>query len=156
MVLKLAMVLRQEFNEKGKCNSCGFLSKRLFLEPATPECTEASLYDRSFGTLYNKTTVPWCFRGIVNLREEVEDLASETEKQYNVCVVEIINTDRQCPQWYLWKEFLSPKEHFEDYRIRQLEELNRQARKQTNMVTIFLGLLTLIFTIVQIFCTINN
>lgn len=126
------MVLRRgRHSEQGKCDSCGFLSKRLYSDIAQPECREASLYDRDFGMppyLQNTTTkiIPWCFVGEVGLHSEVEDLCATSGNPQNACLVAVIISDRHCPMWFPWTEFLSPKEHFEKYQMTQLEQRQKE------------------------------
>lgn len=133
---------------KGSCINCGFLGKRD--QRATYSmCYEASATERLGGWLTQQVggiaTRPWCFVDKVRFYEELQAMGAQ-EHQVDK-VQELLKKARACPSWYPWREFLSPKEHFEV----KLQERNERERKRTNWVMIGLTIALLIFSIVQVF-----
>ena len=182
-------IWKQEVYGTGRCVNCGYLGKRDG-DLRISECYGVSEYDREFGTLDEyidprpKTTIeivpkiktfPWCFVGKANLRRETEELFDEKDSEFshdNVCIHKVLTVKRDCPSWYPWREFASPKEHFEEsimFAMEQgrkefeqqmeqerknfelkLEELNKEERRRTNRVMIWLAIAAIIFAFAEV------
>ncbi len=175
-------IWNEELYGTGRCVNCGFLSKR---SPQFDEmCFHASKKDRISGVfsqhhtlLGGKTslrdTIPWCFVGKADFLKELGGIKATvfTDK-----VLGVIERDRKCPSWYPWREFASPKEHFEesmmiamekrrekfeqqmekdrkDFELK-LEEINKRERRITNWVMIGLGVAAIIFAILEVLAAI--
>jgi hypothetical protein len=111
---------------EGKCITCGFLGKRDD-RPSMAICYEASSFDRLTGdfTCYSGTvntfaTCIWCFVGEALFHQEMTK-DGVTDTNYDR-VHELIKKDRNCKSWYKWKEFRTPKEHYEELKMMQLEQ----------------------------------
>lgn len=119
----------QEYGQ-GKCINCGYLGKSD--NTLGQECHTAKADERTIGNLAHHIvpgivsldTVPRCFITKANLKNEVEQLGSQSKGVSPTLV--IIEKDRNCPSWYPWTEYFSPKEHFEEFKMQQLED-NRRA-----------------------------
>ena len=112
---------------KGQCINCGFLGKRM-RNPHFSECREATPWERAEGHIGDKGEsdryMPWCFINKAHLARETSELVDDrpiTEK-----VGQVITRPRDCDGWYPWTEGLDPKEHYEEHKMRQLEESRRQ------------------------------
>jgi len=172
-------IWNQELYGTGRCVNCGFLGKR---SPEIDEaCFHVSAKDRISGMLNqhhtlaggetNLSTIPWCFVGKADFLKELGDIKAtviQTDK-----VREVIERDRGCPSWYPWREFATPKEHFdesmilamekrrEDFEQRmekerkefelKLDENNRKERQRTNRVIIWLAVAAIIFAALQFY-----
>ena len=172
-------IWQEEVYGTRRCINCGFLGKR------SPEidaaCFHASGKDRISGILNqhhplgggetNLSTIPWCFVGKADFVKELGDIGAKIHQADKVR--EIIEKDRQCPSWYPWREFASPKEHFnesmmlameqrrEDFEQRmekertefelKLDEANKQERKRTNRIMIGLAVAAIIFAALQFY-----
>jgi hypothetical protein len=125
--------------DKGRCVSCGFIGRHAF------EWFEVSQGERDTGNLYTATrggisTKLGCIRNAANLAQErgeklairlagksivdaegIVDVAAEYE-----ALRDVLNTDRQCSEWYPYTQGFSPKEHVEQLQMMQLEEDRRQ------------------------------
>ena len=108
---------------EGRCINCGFLGKK-DRRPEASICYEASAVDRISGkfieTSAGLTTVPWCFLSKVYFHIELNEIsaqASDFDK-----VEELIKKERNCPYWYKYTEFVSPKEHYDEFKMMKLEQ----------------------------------
>jgi len=149
--------------DKGRCISCGFLGK---LDGATGVFHEATALDRfrgDLGCVEHHEGMPWCFRNKTAFRWDVRNLPTREDFE-KVCdkLKEDIKQDRKCPAWYPWTWGSSPKEHFEEFKMQQLEnerrefelkleEINRQERKRTNRIMIWLTIAAIIFAAMQVY-----
>lgn len=129
---------KEEEYGQGKCINCGFLGKRdnIFGQ----ECYTANADERTTGNLAHHIvpgivqldTIPWCFIGKANLKNEVDQFDSHSKgvsKTFDI----ITKDSRNCP-WYPWTEYFSPKELFEVLKMQQLEDNRREfERKLTQM-----------------------
>ena len=166
-----------------KCINCGYLGKKDTLGLGQ-ECYIANAEERTTGTLSHHTiitrmrldTVPWCFVGKADLNDEVEQLDSQIDRTTRT--LSIITKDRHCPSWYVWREFSSPKEQWEesmmlamekrreDFEQRvekerkefelKLDEANRQERKRTNIIIICLAVAAIIFAALQFYAALAS
>ena len=169
---------KEEEYGHGKCINCGYLGKKDTLGLGQ-ECYIANAEERTTGTLSHHIiitrmsldTVPWCFVGKADLNNEVDQLDSQIDRTART--LSIITQDRNCPSWYVWREFSSPKEQWEESvmlamekrredfekRIEQdrqdfelkLEETIRQERNGTNRIMIGLTIAAIIFAAMQVY-----
>lgn len=116
----------------GRCINCGFLGERLKASGShNIECFGVTKQQRLHGQITIEgyyEVVPCCFVGKYNLPEELGDISWMVPK-YHEKVSEIIGRDRHCEDWYTWREFLSPKDHYEEFKMRQLEQDRREWQK---------------------------
>ncbi len=121
-------IWRQERYGTGRCVNCGYLGKRS--TKLAEKCFYADQKDRSFGR-FNKhetldggltslSTIPWCSVGKADLYAELTDMGANVHQVHKVR--EVIEKDRKCPSWYPWREFASPKEHFEESMMLAMEK----------------------------------
>jgi hypothetical protein len=120
--------------DKGKCISCGFLSKRSrtgFGNPS-PSYYEASDEERHATPLFFKrwehrgqsvSTDFVCFRGCADLPKEYLRDPGETARTTNAMLA--LERDRKCPCWYPYKPGFSPVRHYEWYQDQKREEDRR-------------------------------
>ena len=171
-------IWNEELYGTGRCINCGFLGKR---SPQFDEvCFHASGKDRLSGIFSRHhtlmggetsltDTIPWCFVGKGDFLKELGGIQATvfTDK-----VREVIERDRKCPSWYPWREFASPKEHFEESMVLameqrreefeqkmendrkafelKLDEGNREERKRTNRVMKWLAFAAIIFALAEV------
>lgn len=165
----------EEFGQ-GKCINCGFLGKRAS-QSTVSVCYEATVIDRKRGQFTDCdaiSTYAWCFVRGASIGDEVSKI--EGDRHFFDKMKEVIERDRCCPSWYKWTEFESPKEHYEEFKMLQLERnrqefeqrieddrrkwelelqrLNEESRKRTNSVMIRLTVLIVLFAICQLAVTI--
>jgi hypothetical protein len=110
----------------GQCINCGFLGKRP-IDPHASECHEASAWERANGHIGDypwSPDIPWCFVGKCHLKKEVVALTDDRKADRKV--FEVITRHRACEEWYPWTEFLSPRDHHEEFKMKQLEESRKQ------------------------------
>lgn len=95
-----------------------------------------------------------CFRNAANLPKEIDEAIAKAERQGTDVKNEhariLIEKFRKCKSWYPWTEYLTPKEHFDEFK----EEINRQERRRTNRIMIWLTIALIFFAIVQVVVTI--
>jgi len=157
---------------KGRCISCGYLCKRIDL--LTDTVYEASVEDRSYGNLLSHPESPrktriWCFVCKEPLYEEFKRLTELYAKTHDNAEIswEIITRDIGCSEWYAYQPFRSPKEHFEEFKMLdlerrreefelKLEEINRQERKRTNRVMILLAIAAVVFAAMQVYAALAS
>ncbi len=145
--------------DTGRCVNCGFLGKRRTVIDAESIVYTATSYDRENGTFNRYSGWPdqrdmptqlACFRNAVNLQKEILDelaMAKQNGRDAeNEHTLTIIKKPRECKIWYPWTEYLSPKEHFEEFR----EEINRRERKRTNCIMIWLTVALVFLTIMLV------
>ena len=129
----------------GRCINCGYLGKK-DTNVHTSECYEASTFERISGTLLKHMgaptdpsthrpqiqTFPWCFVGKAYIHDEVDARFAEMEgkEDKTVCVFNVISKSRDCPSWYPWREFATPKEHFEKSMMLAMEQKREEFEKQ--------------------------
>lgn len=115
--------------DRGKCRSCGFLSKhaRSTSRLPPPRFYEVEHFERESPDSFKRHTVdhsmpaatePMCFVGETNLMEKFEQGG-------NAKLLEAILYDRKCGQWYAYMPGFSPKEHYEEYQMQRLENDRR-------------------------------
>jgi hypothetical protein len=99
-------------------------------------CHEATSDDRQSGNFseipggLGVEAVPWCFVKAANLNQEAEEYAAANGVDKNQATFEVITTARNCPSFYSWTEFISPKEHFEEYKAAQAEKDRRAFERE--------------------------
>jgi len=112
---------------EGQCISCGLLGQRP-RDPSQPLCSEVMPAQRAEGhigdTPHTEMFMPWCFVGRANLAREIRELGNDVPLATRT--FQTITRHRDCKGWYPYTEFLSPKEHYEELNMRQLEESRRQ------------------------------
>ncbi len=84
----------------------------------------------------------------------------------------VITKHRACKSWYPWKEFCNPKEHFEEFKMLQLEkrreefedrmeesrkafelkldERNNKERRRTDKIMVWLAIAAIIFAVAEV------
>jgi hypothetical protein len=161
------------------CINCGYLGKK-DVNGFNEECFTASAEDRSNGRLArhatfrgavgNFITVPWCFVGKADLKQELDQIHNESSEEARI--LSVLKTDRNCPSWYPWREFASPKEQWQESVMlamedrqrkfeermeetrrgfeTQIEERNRLERRRTDRLMIWLGFAAIVFAAAQI------
>ncbi len=177
-------IWREETYGTGRCVNCGFLGKR---SPRFDEkCFHASEKDRISGRLNQHTTlegnvgtfttIPWCYVGKADFQTELGGIAATAFQPDKMR--EIIEEDRKCPSWYPWREFATPKEHFEESMMLamekrreefeqhmeqerrdwefKLEQLSKEERKRTNKTMKFLAIGAIIFAAAEVYATIAS
>ena len=112
---------------EGRCISCGFLCQRIDL--MTETVYEATVEARSYGNLVSHPESPrktriWCFLYQEQLYEEFKRLTEQYGKTRDNAEInfEIITRDINCPKWYSYTPFLSPKEHLEKLNSSEIEQ----------------------------------
>lgn len=83
-------------------------------------------------------SIPWCFVRVAKFVTECVDAFGDANQPEGTSIKKfgdvtredaissiIAKPDRKCPKFYPYQESLSPSEHFEDRRMRELEELRR-------------------------------
>ena len=174
----------------GYCISCGLLGKR-DSQSTVSLCYEATAVDRISGTLTEFRgqptgsaglgkrplihTHPWCFLGKADFLTEL--IAMGAEEHQADKMQELLRKDRACPAWYPWREFLSPKEHWEeqmtlamtkqreDFELRmegerrefelRSENDNRRERKRTNRIMVWLAVAAIIFAAAEVYAALS-
>ena len=116
---------------KGRCISCGFLCQRIDL--MTETVYEATVEARSYGNLVSHAESPrqtriWCFLYQEPLYEEFKRLTELYAKTRDNAEInfEIITRDLNCPKWYSYTPFLSPKEHLEKVNSSEVEQKRKE------------------------------
>lgn len=104
----------------------------------------------------------WRHKSISNLTKEEldtykDDRVDSTTPERNKAAKVVFNKLRpDCHKWFPYTPGLSPGEHLQEFRMQQLEqdrrkfelnleELNRQERKRTNCIMIWLAIAAMIF-----------
>lgn len=114
--------------DQGRCRSCGFLSKHgtrtagipspRFYEVEHSERIDGSFFTHTPAPHVGTTSEPMCFRQKTNLME-IE------EQQGRAKLLEAVNADRHCEAWYPYMPGRSPNEHYEEYKMQELERERR-------------------------------
>ena len=130
---------------RGRCVSCGFFGKHKadWREVGAEHRADGWLYDNEPGGGFN----PACIRGAADLgreffakleaRREARQKAGESDvdaegnpnpkpPSTEALLLEVLNLDRRCSEWYPYTSGFSPKEHVEELRMMQLEEDRRK------------------------------
>ena len=105
-------------------------------------------------------TTPWCFLNSLGFIEDRKELGTNIGDDAKV--LEIIKKQRNCSSWYQWKEFIGPEEHYKEFKMQQLEqdrrkfelkleEINRQERKRTNRIMVWLAIAAVIFAAMEVY-----
>lgn len=121
---------------KGRCISCGYLGKRsLYYD----EVYEANTDDRShYSFVSNKSPISqgsgteiWCFVNEVPLNTEFRRLQEQygNSKDHTHISWEVVTKNINCPKWIMYQQFMSPKEHFNEFKERK--ERRRTNRRMT-------------------------
>jgi len=155
--------------DTGRCVNCGFLGKK-WREETVSICYEATPRDREDGSFSPfegvKSTRPCCY---LNKAEYTWDIykGPDTAQLFTE-----ISEDRKCSYWYPYTEFRSPREHYEEYKMLELErrreefeqrmeterkgfelkldERNREERKRTGRIMIRLTVAAIIFAFAEV------
>lgn len=127
-------VARYPAGDRGRCTTCGFLAKHRSGGP----WHEVGHEDRESGRNFYKApggsinTAPACLRHAANLEEEhqrnwaTRKVAGDNSPDAEFAAVRaVIGADRHCSEWYPYTAGFSPKEHWEEWRMVQLEEERR-------------------------------
>ena len=119
-------------NLKYYCISCGYLGKRsLYLD----KVFEANEHDRThFSFVYYKHptashtgTLPQCFVNELPLSQEFRELEKKYQgsKDNSEISFEITTREINCPKWTPYRDFRTPNEHYEEFKMQQLESDRR-------------------------------
>jgi hypothetical protein len=120
--------------DKGKCGTCGFLSKQSrggFGSPS-PTYFEITVEERRNTPLFftrwelsgrSISTDLACFRGIADLQSEYSREVDEGERKTKATLV--LKRDRKCEGWYPYKTGFDPMEHFLWYQEQEREKDRR-------------------------------
>jgi hypothetical protein len=119
--------------DKGKCRSCGFLSKhainpfnlpspRFYEAEHSERITVAVLYSHAIGYHQHVDTEPMCFLGKINLVQLIAD--DDSPRREGKLRAEITQ-GRDCDGWYPYMPGLSPREHYEELTMQRLENDRR-------------------------------
>jgi hypothetical protein len=155
---------------KGKCETCGFLSKHPIAGshslPAprfyeierhercpigNPEETYRRLfvYHPDLAAYKSCKTDLFCFVGEADLMEDIQKIPDydnpKSWAELSSVAVRVIAFDRHCHAWYPYTPGFSPREHYEELRMQQLEidrrafdlrlsEMNRKAQEDSLQV----------------------
>lgn len=130
--------------EKGRCRSCGFLSKHPIEQYAglpTPRFYEAEPHERTakeYSRLFSHRpdmaargvvqTEIACFVHKADLMENIRDFPFNTLEGQQArlpMALEVIGVDRHCPAWYPYNPGFSPREHYEQLEMQRLEDDRR-------------------------------
>jgi hypothetical protein len=129
--------------EKGRCRSCGFLSKHsTYRKSPAPRFYEIEQYERQTESHELLFRYPVdvaarvlevyvevvCFVQAADLNEPLREIGPVQEGNWPERVriaKEIINFDRHCPAWYPYDPGFSPREHYEVYQMQRLESDRR-------------------------------
>lgn len=129
---------------KGRCISCGFLCQRIDL--MTETVYEATVEARNYGNLVSHPESPratriWCFVYQEPLWEEFRRLSAQYGNTRDNAEInfEIITRDINCPEWYPYTPFMSPKEHLKKLNSSEVEQ---KRNKTANQYTLELPKLT--------------
>ena len=115
-----------DYPDRGKCRSCGFLSKhaRQASGLPSPRFYEVEHAERLSSDAFQHHTVgygmradtePMCFMQKINLMETLQFQGSAK-------FLEAINADRHCDSWYPYMPGLSPMEHYQEVNMRAFEK----------------------------------
>jgi len=125
---------RYEDAAKGRCRSCGFLSKhgRDTVNFPSPRFYEVEHSERVYGRFTRHVvsygmvadTEPMCFMGKINLMAILQN-------EGDAKLLEAITADRKCEAWYPYMPGLSPKEHYEQLIMQRLEADRRSYEQRT-------------------------
>jgi len=173
----------------GRCVNCGLLGKRAS-QSTLSVCYEATAVDRLGGHLTEVRedpvgpaayppiihTHPWCFLGKADLLGELAVMGAKEHQADKV--LELIRKDRNCKAWYPWREFLSPKEHWEEQIMLAMEErrekfeqsiekdrkdfelklfeMNQRLAKDSHRVMVWLAIAAIIFAVAEVGAALLN
>lgn len=120
---------------KGQCINCGYLGKKdtegyskIWTVSAEDRTTgQLARHLTFFGGSTHLNTVPWCLVGKANLKDEVDQLGSQQTEDKRI--FSIITKHRNCPSWYVWREFSSPKEQWEESMMLAMEKRREDFEK---------------------------
>lgn len=158
--------------DKRRCINCGFLGKQR-KDGTVSECFEATPTDRSSEQfqpyLGHISVYPRCFVRKIQFEPDWGLYNPPDLQKFRAQISE----QRKCSSWYPYTEGLSPKEHFEEFKILELErkredfeqrmekerkefeikldERNREERKRTDRIMIWLTVAALIFAMLQVY-----
>lgn len=121
-------VLREKYG-KGVCISCGYFGKRM-RDPSDTECDGVSVYERESGNLDTSrgvNVIPWCFVNQCDLVREVEVGPGQVPKADSVAGM--AKKQRNCPAWYPYREFASPKEQWNEAAMLVMEQRREDFEK---------------------------
>lgn len=130
--------------EKGRCRSCGFLSKHsTYRRSPAPRFYEIERRERE--TINHEELFRYpidvaarvlevyveivCFVHAADLNAPLREIGPIQDQNWPERVRiarEIIDFDRRCPAWYPYDPGFSPREHYEKYRMQRLEHDRRE------------------------------
>jgi F0F1-type ATP synthase membrane subunit c/vacuolar-type H+-ATPase subunit K len=124
-------------SERHRCRSCGFLAKKRDLwHEVTDEERDLGDLHGSTGRSYEQeiNLRPACFRHAFGLGQEWKDAVAAAEADIRWPALPavfragrtILDRDRECQKWCPYTPGFSPKDHFEELRMMQLEEDRRK------------------------------
>lgn len=122
---------------KGRCISCGFLSKyNVHHNGPPPYFYEMPENDRNSGQMSGIRLdagreiqgFPQCYVNAEDLWREI-DLGKREGKNEYLHARGVFEKDRKCPKWHRYTPGFSPQEHLEELRAQELE-LKRQEFEQ--------------------------
>ncbi|MHB8376257.1 MAG: hypothetical protein ACYDEB_04805 [Dehalococcoidia bacterium] len=128
----------------GRCGSCGFLAIRVVqhdpsnLRQSSHETFETTAAVRFSGIVtisvprapehVDQYVTPFCFVGARQLAAEL-DVSKEKPIADPIRCMVLFADDRNCEAWTEWIDGLSPKEHWEQRRMVELDDLRREQAK---------------------------
>jgi hypothetical protein len=146
-------------DSKGKCGSCGFLSRKIGDSPnivyLEMEWSIRTGIQRLFKTeTETKPSFPACFLHIIEPMEKIGMRATELtlveKKPTSSSMQDVLWEDRKCPYWFSYAPGLSPERHLERYEMYRLAWLNMSAAQTSLRSTWLIGAFVLFLALVQI------
>lgn len=115
--------------EIDQCSTCGFLGLADTFDQRLPPLPPFNSWQRVSGEI-PPNNWPRCFLGKADLPFEMvviqsPPLTEETRRKDAVLAV-IIRPNRDCGSWVRWNEYLTPHDHYEEYKMFQLEKDRRE------------------------------
>ena len=106
-----------------KCCNCGFLAVR---NTGNNDLVEVPTHWRRDGQIPDRfDATPICLKKAFPLNEEMRGTEHQNRSRVNL-FVEVINKDRECLEFYEWRQGHSPKEHREMQQADQLRDWQRR------------------------------
>lgn len=122
--------------ETGACWNCGFFCHKDEHNRHISSYAELTTHNREWGRFFPlmERWAPWCFRYEPVLPEIAERLGHEPrvviqdetiQSTQNAAAMEVAIKDRQCVKWTKYRPGLSPKDHWDEQFMRELEQMRR-------------------------------
>jgi len=125
--------------QRGKCQTCGFLSKHTTTSIPGPRYFEVEAEERQRGEVFyqslalygshNTGTMPECVKGVAQLWHETRGVMDDTEQELRTkqdAAIVVFCKERACEDWYPYQPGQDPIEHLRKYEMSRLEQ-DRQA-----------------------------